>query len=84
MGNYVIFNYKQGSPSLIFHELQVHADEKLPANIVRVSENYYCPGTEGMNFLASAIPKISIQKAEKRTPKIKIHVFQLHQAVHQG
>lgn len=83
MGHYASFYDKQAPPPVIVHAGPVHTSEALPANMVLVLEDYYCPDTEDDTFSAPAIVKKGVQKAGKK-PKARVNVPRLQQAVDQG
>ncbi|MCJ1343492.1 hypothetical protein MMC31_001686 [Peltigera leucophlebia] len=84
MGHYANFYDKQALPPVTLYAELVYASGALPANMVSVLEDYYCPDIEDMTFSAPAIPKKGVQKAAGTKPNTKVHVQRLQQAVDQG
>ena len=84
MGDYASFHDKQAPPPVTVHAGPVYASGAIPANMVSVLEDYYCPDTEDMTFSASAIPKKGVQKVAGKKPKTKVNVPRLQRAVDQG
>lgn len=74
MGHDASFHDKKAPPPVVVHAGPVYASGALPADMVSVLEDYYCPDAEDSTFLILAI-------VEKEAPKARVNFPRLQKAV---